>query len=410
MGLDRMVTDDLGNYRLYGLEPGEYIVAASPDAAAAAIFHATTEGDVRRVEELLRTNTLLAGSPTFRPEQAVRWVPVFHSSAVAHPAADVVRLGDAEERLGVDITMRFVPTARITGTVVSPDGSPVKGASMFVADAQPILGTSIGLFKSLQGTDAQGRFEIPDLAPGRYTIFATPGGALKASTDVVVDGQDLTVSLSLTPARRVLGRIVFEGRTESRPALANRVLLALRGNYSWAQRMNGQMTAADNGTFVFRDVWPGTYRLMAPPPGLPGWRLKSAVLGGVDVLDAHLEVRPGEDVTDLVVTLTDQPTEISGRLVDDAGEPVTRYVLLVFSSDPRHWGPNSRRVQQIRPGSDGSYRLNDLPAGTYLISAVTDVEPGQWNDPSYLASLASAGPVRVTLADGQKQIQDIKVR
>lgn len=411
VGLDRVVTDDRGDYRLYGLQPGQYVVAALADARRVDTFRVTTDAEVRRADQLSRAPSLsgvVVGSVPI-PEKTFKWPPVFHPSALSHLSANVVNLGPEEERRGVDITTRIVATARIVGVVVNPDGSPAKNAAILVADAQAILGTTIGVFRSVMPSDDQGKFEIPDLAPGRYTVIATPGGVLKASTDVDIDGEDVRVSLSLIRARRVSGRVVFDSKVE-RPDLSSKVLLTLTGNYSWVQRMNGPMTVAADGSFVIPDIWPGTYRLTARTAGVQGWRVKSAVIGGVDVLDAPFEVLPGDDVRDVLVTLTDQPTGISGHLFDSAGDAVTKYVILLYSSEPRYWGPNSGRVRVVRPGSDGSYRVRDLPAGSYLLSAVTDVEPGQWNDSAYLGSLAATGPVKVTIADGQEQVQDIKVK
>jgi len=96
-------------------------------------------------------------------------------------------------------------------------------------------------------------------------------------------------------------------------------------------------------------------------------------------------------------------------LQNAAGEPAPDYVLIVFSSDPRFWVPRTRRTQQVRPDLNGRFIARDLPAGGYLVAAVTDVEDGQWNDPAFLAALAASSPVTITLAEGDRKIQNIRI-
>jgi hypothetical protein len=49
-----------------------------------------------------------------------------------------------------------------------------------------------------------------------------------------------------------------------------------------------------------------------------------------------------------------------------------------------------------------------LPAGEYFIAALTDLEPGESNDPTLLAQLASAAS-KVTLRDGATTTQDFRI-
>src|SRR6185295_7893384 len=57
--------------------------------------------------------------------------------------------------------------------------------------------------------------------------------------------------------------------------------------------------------FTLTGVVPGKYRVtIASSVGLTGWSMKSAVVGGLDTLDMPLEIKPGESVSGLVVTMT----------------------------------------------------------------------------------------------------------
>ena len=71
-----------------------------------------------------------------------------------------------------------------------------------------------------------------------------------------------------------------------------------------------------DGTFVFPSFPLGTYQLMASIPANlePGWRVKSAMQGDVDLLDTPLIVGGNENIADVVVTLVRSRSEISGGI------------------------------------------------------------------------------------------------
>ena len=70
--------------------------------------------------------------------------------------------------------------------------------------------------------------------------------------------------------------------------------------------------------------------------------------------------------------------------------------------------PQSRRIQSVRPGTDGRFVFRGIPAGEYRLTAVTDVEPGEWYDPTFLEQLMNAS-ITVSVREGERKVQDIKV-
>ena len=49
-----------------------------------------------------------------------------------------------------------------------------------------------------------------------------------------------------------------------------------------------------------------------------------------------------------------------------------------------------------------------MPAGDYYVSAVTELDPEDLADPDFLEQLAAMS-FKVTLAEGERKIQDIKL-
>jgi hypothetical protein len=407
------MTDDRGDYRIYGLAPGEYIVSASVRSPMASSLsstdvHQVTAADVQRAQQLLRGSNLgptgeaPSGNQRIQGSSRVDYVPVYHPGATAREEAATITLGPSEERQGVDVLIRLVRTASVSGVITSPNGAPIYNAQVSVMD--PVASNTRVLRTTRSNED--GEFVIPGVPPGRYQVQASsyPDG-LSGMTEVAIEGQDISAPFILSPGVTVSGRIVFDGKTPAPPFSAVPPILRRQVWALGAQRFE----MSPDGRFVYSSVTPGRYTLTISGRPPAGWVLRSSMVNGSDVSDIALDIKPGQNVEGAVITLTDRPAEISGVLQTAAGEPAPEYVLIVFSSDKRFWVPRSRRTRQVRPDVSGRFVARDLPAGDYLIAAVTDVEDGQWNDPAFLAALAASSPIPIALVEGDKKIQNIRI-
>src|SRR5262245_44545068 len=102
------------------------------------------------------------------------------------------------------------------------------------------------------------------------------------------------------------------------------------------------------------------------------------MVNGRDVLDFPLEVRPNEEIGGALLTFGDRTQEVTGTLQDPSGRPTPDFTIIVFASDKQYWLPQSRRIVSARPDTTGRFTVRGLPPGDYRISAVTDVETGEW--------------------------------
>jgi hypothetical protein len=167
-----------------------------------------------------------------------------------------------------------------------------------------------------------------------------------------------------------------------------------------------------DGSFLIDGLMPGRYVLKftmhSSDTAAKSWALRDARAGGQDVATVPITMTAGAGLADIAVTFTDRPTELGGRLQDVSGRAATDYFIVVFSTDERAWYPQSRVIAQTRPASDGAFSVRGLPAGEYWLAALTDVDRDEWFDPAFLRQLVSAA-MKVTLADGEKKTQDIRV-
>jgi hypothetical protein len=134
------------------------------------------------------------------------------------------------------------------------------------------------------------------------------------------------------------------------------------------------------------------------------------VINGVDVAAIPLDIGPGQRVDDLVVTLTDRPTTLSGTIRNAIGDPVFAHTVVVFPVDRRaRWEGPGARIAMVRPDSRGKYTVPGLPAGDYLIGLASDLNPAAIVLGELFDSL-EAGAVRIRLIEGQETVQNLQTR
>ena len=441
------VTDDRGVYRLHSLVPGDYLVSAAPGGTNIGLVF--NEGiTYQKVIGALESSVIdgtslrlrLADSEAPAAPASSGFTRVFYPGTTLGSAAATVTIGPGEERSGVDISMQIVPLARIAGVVISPTG-PVNGASVQLSEQ---TGLRFGGLRTAR-TDNAGRFVFDGVPPGQYTLAtkATAKGApqleasgreaaaflasiddagkvqavakaisavapLWATSDISVDGRNQTdVQLILQPGLTVSGQVTVEAGGQSTSLSRMTVNLQAVGALGDFTQTNPSPVDA-NGQFTIRGVTPGLYRL-AVAAGLPaGYVLQSAVFGGQDILDVPMEIDGSRNVTGGAVTLSTRSTEVTGVLRDTSNQPAPGFTVIVFPAEERLWVPLARRIQAVRPSTDGRYQFRNLPAGDYRLIAVPDVEPGRWFDPTYLRSLA--GFALFTLTQGGRHVQDFQIR
>jgi hypothetical protein len=408
---DTVATDDRGVYRIFGLSPGEYVVYVSLRVFGSSEMSVRSSAEIdAALKQLTQGQGRGAGLESRRTAVIA---PTFHPGTARIADAGRVTVGVGEERAAVDITFATVPVATIEGTILYHDGSPATGLSVSLDLEGPRLDSTGGLMMQSPLTGA-GRFTWRGVMPGTYVITArSPGHLARARVDV--NGEDVRgLMVPLRPEPKVTGRVIFGAAAVKPPSDVPRYfvhLLALGEGVATSAPVvsvpSASAPVSPDGTFTMTGALPGRYWFtVALPPG-SGWTLRSAMLGGRDLADFGVEV--GEtDLSGLIVTMTDRTTELSGTLQTDAGAAATEYAVVVIPADRSLWLPSSRRMKVARLGTDGRFVIRDLPAGEYLLAAGGDIEQEDLRDRALLETIA-LGAVRVTLAEGDRKVQDLKI-
>jgi hypothetical protein len=121
-------------------------------------------------------------------------------------------------------------------------------------------------------------------------------------------------------------------------------------------------------------------------------------------------MKPGENMTGVVLTFTDSAAEVTGVLYDSAGRPSGDLSMVLFSTDRSMWFSGSRRLRPpVRPATDGRFTFSGLVAGEYYLAALGDVSPADLNNAAFLEQVIPAA-IKLSVAHGEKKIQDLRIK
>jgi hypothetical protein len=435
-------TDDRGGYRMFNLTPGEYVVAVTPSNLGTTVERALEEaaifdeafGRARRGSGPLPPAVDLMPASTNLPGSMVpNYLSTYYPGVTALSGAVTITVGPDSERLGVDFSATPVRAGQVVGRIVnmpeqrvgvikneSGTTSWTTATRLSATSQDPSDLADPGASPSADVAGENGEFRLRNFSPGRYRILAWtqtfiqsvvgrsagPGGIPKepvlwGHAIVDVDGPSTPqIAIVLQPARTISGRVEFDLSAAGSARQDVSVFAASRLPHPGAERP--QALVDPDGRFVITDVIPGRYTLGASV------FVKNAVVNGLDALDLPFEVPEDDDVANVVLTVTDRISEMSGTVTWPAGGSAADYTVIIAPVDRRYWTPGSRRIQFSRPTSTGRYVIRGLPAGNYLLAAVNDLETGGQYNPEFLAALAGAA-VPVTITDGGRHAQDIRV-
>ncbi len=409
-------TNDLGQFRIYGLAPGDYFVSATMRGG----------GDFGMLEIAMAAGPS-ASSPTSG------YAPTYFPGTANAAEAQRIQLAVGQEAQNTEFALLPVRLVKITGTVVGSDGRPVEGSMVSAVTRGGDSGlVSMG---STARSDKNGNFALTNVTPGEYTLqtramqIMTSGGgdtmmfsarvggpdgaggeAESGLLRVTVGGEDLANVVILTSkGATASGHVIFEGtakpnsltgiRISASPAESEGPMLVMGG---------GSASVKADGTFELRGL---SGARIIRPAGLPqGWMLREVRVNGAEVTDTGVDFKPGEAVTGVEVVVTSKVTEVSGTVTAANGDPVKDYTVVVFSDEPQRWTvPNSRYVHGARPDQEGRFQVKNVPPGGYYAIATEYIAQGEWGDPEVLDRL-KVKATRFSLDEGETKKMELKIQ
>ena len=351
-------TDDRGFYRLYGLEPGTYVVAAGG------------------------TTSFYSGYNKFGED-----VPTYYPSSTRDTAVEVI-VPAGQEVAGIDISYRGEKGYAVSGTLAGAPPPANSGFSVY------LLNATTGFLESTASVNYNDRrsfacYGVPD---GDYYLVAE-SFSWQSEKDfsashirrLSVKGADVTgLEIALTPMASVAGRILVEPLTATtarakceskREAVVEEAMVMFlresRGELTTPGWLRGSVQAGadEKGAFAAYRLNADRYRLEVNLPS-DNWYVKTVALGASanDAVTKGMAVKAGEKIENLLITIAEGAGAISGKLVAASEtEKLPSRVRVLAVPAERERADDLLRYAQVEAQGDGSFALANLAPGKYWL-------------------------------------------
>jgi len=365
-------TDDLGEYRMYWLPPGEYYIRAA--------FRSRSDSG------------------------RDRYARVFFPRIPEEDAAPPVQVRSGAELPGVDVRVPVTPVTGITITGQVRGGSDddlrVSAVHVVPRDRRVLLvGDDVDVFENDAADTTRGRFEVRNVPPGEYNLYPAVRDREQNRTvpiPVDVDKRDIeNISGTLEPAFDLPGRVTLDGEINGRAILKDALqLIAVE-----------PMPTIDS--FAINPSDSGEFTAFQLPAGQYALRVASAFKAA----DTYIsDLKRGEtSVFDSGITIggkTDEPVEVvlksKGGSVTGSVSDITRLhpfsyatVVLVPEKARRQ---NLTLYRQTLSAENGTFSFTGILPGDYKLFAWGSLTPGAWQNRIFLQRFEDRG-VEVTVLE-----------
>jgi hypothetical protein len=375
--------------------------------------------------------------------ESIQTASMFFPSATVADHAQLIDLGQGETREDVNFVIRptkgFAVAGKLTGVTecVVPIQLTLTPAAQLTTDLPSRKATSTSSCE----------FKFENVRPGLYlvralrypvhsggsqpfathassgalsgVVFSSPIPSLTSRSTRWVEGtvgivdQAVYVELPVHPGATFSGKIVFDASGKQPPPSTYSATAVL------VTRADGESLGdvpispiAEDGSFETVGLPPGKYLLdLLPLRSWGGWFAGEIRLKGKDLAGLPVDLTAG-GMDGLVFHMTRNGRfgRVAGRVTDNLGQPANDASVYVFSTDRRYWVDSGtvppRRLREVRPGNDGGFSADALPAGDYHVIAIVP-KTGDWRDPDVLGRLVSYGKV-VKIEEGRLTTLDLK--
>jgi Carboxypeptidase regulatory-like domain len=370
-----VLTNDLGEYRMYRLAPGTYFLFAM---ALSRNRRAMGEKIIDQSEE--------------RPDV---FSSVFYPNGDDDSQATPLRVNAGSELRGIDFSLLRTKAVRVKGRVVATGTDRPIGDATLVMLPKFLQGPSPNVSTQLLSTttDDEGLFEFRDVAPGTYSLDARrtePGFRFMFSQrEIRIGLRDISdLQITLQPNPGISGRLTSE---DGEPVPHDRTVLLFNSFDGRGDSVSAGTGVLADGTFSLLNVSPGVLRLELT--GFPdNFFIRSARAGGQDVLQSGVDLT--ENSTDsLEVIVSSHGGTVEGVVNNEGNSKPTLGARVVLLPVP---GNRPELVKTAVTDQYGRFAISGLVPGNYKIFAWEDLEPNIYFDPSFMEQYEPQGlPLRV---------------
>ncbi|HEY2114153.1 MAG TPA: carboxypeptidase-like regulatory domain-containing protein, partial [Candidatus Angelobacter sp.] len=311
-------SDDKGQFRLFGLQPGSYLIVAHPGEG-------TFEDSGMIVAEASSSSASSKANPKV-------YTTTYYPNEISAEHATPVLLKSGEE-MRADFTLTRVPAHAISGTVAglaapksTDKDSPETQFSLVTAVKD---GSPMPAGMAMIGKDSS--FKFRSLPAGKYNLIAMHMGEDSGSigtAEVVIDSSDITgIVIGAESARReITGVVRAEGDTKPNfsklyvvftPAADSDKDMGLDYAASFFGGSNGFAQVKSDGSFkvaLAPSAKPYNAVISTRGTGLEDWFTSKVLVGGKDVLESGF--KPGDAQAPVEIFLSSKGALVEGTVLD----------------------------------------------------------------------------------------------
>lgn len=357
-------TNDLGEYRVFDLPPGSYLILAS-------IGRAMTE-----------TNEGL-------PPLGANYPPTYFPSATEIARASAIEVKSGDEVTGIDIAVSPRPsnqTYKIHGHVAnSISGHPDASIAVMIL---PRGQSSEEVMYMRDGNNARpdektGEFEIKGVSPGEYTVLALwfDGGKMRTgSQSVDVIGSDVSdVSIVLARGIDISGRVTLEG--QSARSASDTVVVLMPSERETRFSPPADTRVQPDGSFVLNEVGDGSYSIGVVSKCVDCY-VKSAKANGVDLLEQGVQIGSGNAPSSIGIVYSSNTATVNGSVTNKDDLPAAGALVVLVPDLAAH--PKRDPYQTATTDQYGRFEIRGVPPGHYKAFAWEKMSGDSYRDPDFL--------------------------
>jgi Carboxypeptidase regulatory-like domain len=372
-------TNDLGDYRIPGLAAGSYFVSVTPPPDFRSLIETTGNAPAPH-----------GGATSDKPAPSA-YQATYYPGTRDRGQAAAIQL-HAGDDFPANFSLTPGPSLTIRGSVVNlPPGT--TAAIMLQSKDFSLVLNGAEMHKD-------GSFEIRDVSPGAYTIFATVDNAAAPmmARQALQIGTANVDGLQLAPQAggSIRGRLRMEANSAARPDPSQMFLLLrsadgdddLLGAVTFGESSPTLAHVSADGSFEWKDVSAGHYYVqLSDISSMPDWFLKSVAAGGRDAMDSGFTVNGGATTVDVLASANGARAE--GVATNQKDEPVADAVVVAVPE--ARLRSRADRYRKAVTDQGGRFILRGLPPGEYTLYAWESVDGEAYYNPEFLKSYEGQG-------------------
>jgi hypothetical protein len=377
-------TNDLGEYRMFGVHPGKYYLTVTP---------------TNRAPGFALDRTITSG-----PE--ADYVTTYYPGSFDPAAAAQLEVPAGRELRGMGMVLSKTRTVRVKGRVIH--GMPGRPNVTVMISPRAMSGF-VGMLRNTP-LDAAGNFEIRNVTPGSYVVTAmlNDGTTSRIGRIPVEVGNSNLEGLNVVigPGLSIPGRVRSDPDAPPVDLTNVRFTLQVREAISMMFSGVGPARIDPDGAFEFKNVPPERYNLAAH--SLPsGAYIKSARSDQVDVLASGLDATAGA-VAPLDIVISPRAATVTGTVQNTkTNNPAPGATVVLIPQEP-HRRDQQSFYRMVNADQNGAFSIPGIPPGEYRAYAWEDIDPGAYMDPEFLKPVEGKGEA-LTIREGEQKSVTLKL-